>query len=100
MFAVFDYLKSYLFSGFQTNVLGCSQASFIQLIQITDVFGVFSISFFIVLINMTIYYYLTSRNKKFLIQIFFVFSILISYGFYRIKQFDTDYGNKISVGII
>ena len=100
LFAVFDYLKAYLFSGFQTNILGYSQASFIQLIQITDVLGVFFISFFIVLINMTLYYYLMSRNKKFLIQIFFVFFILISYGFYRIKQFDTEYGNKISVGII
>lgn len=100
LFAVFDYLKSYLFSGFQTNILGYSQASFIQLIQIIDILGLSFISFFIVLINITLYYYLTSRNKKFLIQIFFVFFILIFYGFYRIKEFKTDYGNKISVGII
>ncbi|MBR3627323.1 MAG: apolipoprotein N-acyltransferase [Elusimicrobia bacterium] len=100
LFAVFDYIKSYLFSGFQTNILGYSQSSFVQLIQITDIFGIFFISFFIVLINMMLYYYFISKNKKFLIQIFLLFIIIITYGFYRIKQFGTEYGNKISVGII
>ena len=100
LFAVIDYIKSYLFSGFQTNLLGYSQASFFPLIQSSDIFGIYFISFLIVLVNMLLYYYFVSKNKKFILQVFLFFVVLISYGFYRIKQFNVDYGNKISVGIV
>ena len=100
LFAVIDYIKSYLFSGFQTNLLGYSQAPFFPLIQASDIFGIYFISFLIVLVNMLLYCYFLSKNKKFLLQVFLFFVVLISYGFYRIKQFNVDYGNKISVGIV
>lgn len=100
LFAIFDYIKSYLFSGFQVNILGYSQACFIQLIQISDIFGIYFISFFIVLINMIFFYYLILKKKRILIQIFLLFIVVITYGLYRTKYFNTDYGDKISVGII
>ncbi len=100
LFTVFDYIKSYLFSGFQTNLLGYSQASFSPLIQICDISGVYFISFLVVVVNMLLYYYLLLKNKKFILQIFLLFFILLCYGSYRIKQFNIDYGNKISVGIV
>jgi apolipoprotein N-acyltransferase len=49
---------------------------------------------------MVFFYYLISKKKKILIQIFFLFAIVITYGLYRTKYFNTDYGDKISVGII
>ncbi len=100
LFAVFDYIKSYLFSGFQTNLLGYSQASFSPLIQVSDIFGIYFISFLIVGVNMLLYYYLSSKNKKFILQIFLIFFVLMSYGFCRIKQFPVEYGDKISAGIV
>ena len=100
LFAVFDYIKSYLFSGFQTNLLGYSQASFSPLIQVCDIFGIYFISFFVVMVNILLYYYLLSKNRKFILQIVFLFFVLLCYGFYRIKQFNVDYGDKISVGIV
>ncbi len=98
--AVFEYIKSYLFSGFQTNLLGYSQASFSPLIQVSDLFGIYFISSLIVMINILLYYYLLSKNKKFILQIVLLFFVLMCYGFYRIKQFNVDYGDKISVGIV
>ena len=68
LFAVFDCLKSYLFSGFQTNILGYSQACFSYIIQAADIFGVYFISFFIILINMMLFYFLVSKKKKILLQ--------------------------------
>ncbi len=100
LFAVIDYIKSYLFSGFQTNLLGYSQASFFPLIQASDIFGIYFISFLIVFVNMLLYYYFVSKNKKFILHIFLSFIVLMAYGFCRIKQFNVDYGNKISVGIV
>ena len=100
LFTLCDYIKSYLFSGFQTNILGYSQAYFTQIIQTVDMFGVYFISFLIVLINVILFYFFMSKKKKFLIQIFVLFAILITYGFCKIKQFDTNYGSEISVGIV
>jgi apolipoprotein N-acyltransferase len=46
-----EYLRSFIFSGFPWELLGYSQFKRLQLIQISDIFGVFGISALIVLAN-------------------------------------------------
>lgn len=95
-----EFLRNYILSGFPLNLLGYSQASFFQIIQIVDITGVYGISFVIMLVNIMLYFWLKYQNKKYLIySILIIFSLLI-YGFIRTHQFNTEYGEKITVGVV
>ncbi|MFO7557337.1 MAG: apolipoprotein N-acyltransferase [Desulfobacterales bacterium] len=47
----FEYLRSFLFSGFPWELLGYSQYNRLPLIQISDITGVYGVSFLIALVN-------------------------------------------------
>lgn len=47
----FEYLRSYLFTGFPWGLIGYSQYHYLYLIQISDLFGVYGVSFFLGLVN-------------------------------------------------
>ncbi len=51
----FEYLRGYLFSGFPWGLIGYSQYRFLHLIQISDIFGVYGVSFFLGLINASLF---------------------------------------------
>lgn len=46
-----EYLRTYLFTGFPWAIIGYSQFSFLSLIQIADITGVYGVSFLIVAFN-------------------------------------------------
>ena len=46
-----EYIRSILFTGLPWELLGASQHNFLHIIQIADIFGVYGISFLIVLVN-------------------------------------------------
>ena len=50
-----EYARSYIMTGFPWCLLGYSQYSRLPIIQISDVAGVYSISFIIVLVNFALY---------------------------------------------
>lgn len=101
LWVVFEYIKNYFLSGFPINLLGYSQSSFTQIIQISDVFGVYSISFVIIFINFLIFYWLYNKNKKFLIFAVLILSLLLGYGFIRINQMSQlENKTEIKVGVI
>ncbi len=50
-----EYIRSYLFTGFPWELLGYSQFSRLHLIQISDIVGVFGVSFLIALSNATLF---------------------------------------------
>ncbi|MBI5789781.1 MAG: apolipoprotein N-acyltransferase [Candidatus Schekmanbacteria bacterium] len=60
-----EYLRTYLFSGFPWVLLGCSQVSFLPVIQCAEFTGIYGVSFLIVLVNAvlteTIYNYQQKR---------------------------------------
>ena len=86
LWCVLEYIKNYFLTGFPINLLGYSQGSFLQIIQVADIFGVYGVSFIIVLINIFLFYWLYTRNKKYLITVFLIISSLLIYGFIRINQ--------------
>lgn len=97
---LFEFIKTYILTGLPWNLLGYTQASFPAIIQIADVAGIYGVSFVIVLINMFLYFWLKDKNKKYLISVILIITALLIYGFFRMAKFYTQYGEKITVGIV
>ncbi|MDD5711565.1 MAG: apolipoprotein N-acyltransferase [Smithellaceae bacterium] len=64
LWTVLEYIRSHLFTGFPWENIGYSQYRFEMLRQAADIFGVFGISFIIVLINVMVYDLLAKKNAK------------------------------------
>jgi apolipoprotein N-acyltransferase len=50
-----EYIRSFLFTGFPWELLGYSQFNVLHIIQISDIFGVYGVSFCIVLFNTALF---------------------------------------------
>jgi len=97
-----EYIRSFFLSGFPWELIGYSQFNALHILQISDIFGVYGVSFLVALSNATIFIaflYLTGLNwqgekitKKlalFSISVFaLIFIISWSYGALRIKSID------------
>ncbi|MGD9044883.1 MAG: apolipoprotein N-acyltransferase [Desulfobacterales bacterium] len=97
-----EYIRTYIFTGFPWALLGHSQYLRLHLIQITDLFGVYGLSFLIVMGNMALFLVLTritrqtwqnrpvSKRLPAVAVIIFVVSFLFTwtYGSWRIKTTD------------
>ncbi len=55
IWVLLEYLRTYLLTGFPWGLLGYSQYQCLFLIQISDITGVYGISFLIVLVNTAVY---------------------------------------------
>lgn len=98
---ILEYIKNYFLMGFPINLLGYSQSSFIAIIQISDIFGVYGVSFVVILINFLLFYWLYNKDKKYLIFSVIIFIALLFYGFVRIDQVSNmDNENKIKIGVV
>ncbi len=60
----FDYLKSFMFTGLPWEYLAYSQYTNLKLIQIADIFGIYGVTFLIVLVNCFIYLFIIFLLKK------------------------------------
>ena len=62
-----EYIRSHLLSGFPWELIGYSQYKLLHLIQISDIFGVYGLSFLVVFCNATILMvFLFFRKRKWL----------------------------------
>lgn len=97
-----EFLRTYFLTGFPWNLLGYTQNSFLQIIQIADAIGTYGVSFAIICINMMLYYWLYSKgnNRKYLLISILLIVCLISYGLIRMDKFDSSYGEKLTVGVV
>jgi apolipoprotein N-acyltransferase len=62
-----EYIRSFIFTGFPWELVGYSQYTTLHIIQISDIFGVYGISFLILMTNATIYsaiVYVTGGGKQ------------------------------------
>jgi len=101
-----EYVRSFLLSGFPWASLGYSQYRLLPLIQVTDITGVYGISFLIALANVVGYLFLKGFSKKeesgypfqsaaaFLLLLVFV----LGYGFYGLRR--TAIGAPLKVSLI
>lgn len=102
-----EYIRSIGFLGFPWGLVSHSQWNFLPFIQIADIFGMWIITFLVVLINMIfLEIILNVKNKtrlKSLISAFLVlFFVPLFYGFIRIHHFKNrmKQGEQIKVALI
>jgi apolipoprotein N-acyltransferase len=80
-----ELARTYVFSGFPWSLLGYSQYRALPVIQISDIAGVYGVSFLIVLVNVALAEFLANRNKYPLLAIAAVtFVFVLGYGLTRL----------------
>ena len=102
LWVALEYLRSFLFSGFPWELLGYSQFNRLQLIQISDILGVYGLSALIAFVNGAVFItllYLTKRRwldaeitKRLVtgavIALILGIALSWSYGHWRLKTID------------
>ena len=105
-----EYIRSFLFTGFPWELMGYTQYRVLHIIQISDIFGVYGISFLILLTNVAIYQaylYFTASDRhttpvtrRGIIGVAMATVIAVSaawvYGAFRIRSIDALAGNSVS----
>ena len=98
----FEYIRTYLLSGFPWGLIGYSQFECLHLIQVADIFGVSGVSYLIVLCNAAIFIKLLHSTKMTwqqnyiskthaygsIIYLTLIFALVILYGHIRITTLD------------
>lgn len=98
-----EWIRSHALTGFGWANLGYSQSFNLPIIQIADIFGVYGVSFLIVLFNAAVYTAIKNFRKK---DQFFVpiamtavlITIALGYGIYRLNNVFT--GEKLKVAVV
>lgn len=86
-----EYGKSYLLTGFPWENLGYSQYLNRYIIQSADIFGVYGLSFIIVLVNITLFEVVFNKTKRVFLPAgvaVLVVACVIIYGIGRLTQID------------
>jgi len=96
-----EYIRNYILSGFPINLLGYSQFKFLSIIQIADIFGVYGISFVIIIINCLLFYFMENKTKKYLIISVIIILSLFVYGNISINKFNNmKYDTELKIGVV
>lgn len=100
LWLIFEVLRSYLFTGFPWNLIGYSLLFSENLSQIADIFGIFGLSFFAILICLAPIFLVAWKDKKIVFnkpsregKIYCVFILILLcvcfvYGQRKILQYD------------
>ena len=85
LWTVLEYIKSHVLTGFPWENLGCSQHLWGNLIQFSDITGVYGISFLIVLVNVLLYDLIGRGPRRILkaAALVLVMGLVLAYGVYR-----------------
>ncbi|MEO0185220.1 MAG: apolipoprotein N-acyltransferase, partial [candidate division WOR-3 bacterium] len=94
-----EYLKGLGELGFPWLSLGYSQARYALIIQQASIYGVYGISFWLVLINFLLFLAIKSRSFKYLTIYFLFFLAPIVFGYFRMHN-SSQAGAHITVGIV
>lgn len=92
-----EFLKGLGELGFPWLTLGYTQARYPIIIQQAALYGVYGISFWLVLLNISLYKLMKARKIKYLLITFLIFVLPLIYGTLRMRQ---PTGNSVSVGIV
>ncbi|MFQ5442849.1 MAG: apolipoprotein N-acyltransferase [Thermodesulfobacteriota bacterium] len=91
LWTALEYLRSHLFTGFPWVNLGYSQVPFLTVIQVSDITGVWGLSFIIILVNALIFLHVRSFLKgngvpvKETVITALLIIMVLTYGAFRIK---------------
>ena len=103
----FDFIRSFLFSGFAWAMLGHSQFRTLPLIQIADLAGVYGITLLIVLANIVLHRALRAVSgagvpypAKSAVVLLILLCATLFYGFDRLNETETDQGKPLRIALI
>lgn len=86
LWVTLEFARTRLFSGFPWALLGYSQYRSLPVIQIADLFGVYGISFLIVLVNIGIAEVFADRKRYLpLLAAAVMTAVVVGYGYYRLN---------------
>ncbi len=107
-----DLLRTYLFTGFPWASIGYSQYKWLSIIQISDLTGVYGVSFMVVAVNGALADIILYGRRMRIFPLFPAFPTLLGiiivfmgilgavwYGYFRLNQKD-DYASKLTVSAI
>lgn len=99
IFTILEFIRSYLFTGFPWNLLATSEWTNIYFLQISDILGIYGISFFLILINFLIFDIInTFLEKKFpgkkISFLLILIASIYSYGILRINFLNKFYNEN------
>jgi apolipoprotein N-acyltransferase len=93
---IFEYVRSFIFTGFPWNLAGYSLSFSLTLIQIASKISIYGISFIIIYIFSGFAFYFIGKKQDFKIHVFLSFIIIIiqvCFGAYRIEHYPTKFTN-------
>jgi len=102
-----EYIRSFFLTGFPWATLGYSQYLNLPLIQVTDITGVYGISFLILLVNSAVYDFISSiglRERTPIregVVVLTILSVVFAYGIVKLRKVETISSSqrKIKVGL-
>ena len=89
VFVLCEYLRSFLLTGFPWNMLGSMFGFSLILLQTASVFGVYGLSFLVLLITGAVYAFIQKRKKSACFVIGVVLALMTGFGFWRLKNIET-----------
>jgi apolipoprotein N-acyltransferase len=102
-----EFVRSFIFTGFPWDLVGYSQVSHSRLVQISDITGIYGISFLVLLVNCTIWESLRTffserrLQWKMILCTSAAVALVITYGTVKIRDFPepaaTDEGFRVGV---
>ncbi len=112
LWVFFEFLRSTLFTGFPWELLGYSQARWLHLIQISDIIGVFGVSFLILFCNIALFHLIPPSGRhpgpkpgsagKALLAAAVLMGLAWGYGELRIRQVEKNAARseKIQIAVV
>jgi apolipoprotein N-acyltransferase len=98
LWTALELARTFVFSGFPWSLLGYSQYLALPVVQITDITGVYGVSFLIVLVNAGLTEFITDRKSyPGLIVVLFVMLFVLGYGSVKLRLPEQRAGIKVSV---
>ena len=97
-----EFVKSYGPLAFSWSSLALTQTNFLPILQIIDFTGPEGISFWVLLINITIYSTLFNRKQTYMQNVVLIFLIIIPaiYGLFKISSLKKSSWNKKEISVI
>jgi apolipoprotein N-acyltransferase len=93
-----ELARTYVFSGFPWSLLGYSQYSVLPVIQISDVTGVYGVSFLIILVNASLASTFIDRGNRIpIVAASLAMVLVLGYGFMKLRAPQAADGISISV---
>jgi apolipoprotein N-acyltransferase len=99
LWVILEYVRTYLFTGFPWALVGYSQYSFMQIIQISQWTGVYGVSFLVIACNMLFFFWLSGGGKKFLVFGLCLILAISIFGSFQIKKFQ-NFGDESFKAVI